>query len=87
MKRSAFRWLSGADAVATFESSPGNRRGFCRHCGCVAPIETAYGAVRVRATSLNYRDLLLVRTISWIGIIGYFAGHEFWELFAVWINV
>lgn len=33
------------------------------------------------------RDLLLVRTISWMGIIAYFAGHEFWELFAVWINV
>jgi hypothetical protein len=33
------------------------------------------------------RDLLLVRIISWIGIIGYFAGHEFWEYFALWINV
>jgi hypothetical protein len=33
------------------------------------------------------RDLLLVRTISWIGIVGYFVGHEFWEYFALWINV
>jgi hypothetical protein len=33
------------------------------------------------------RDLFLARTISWLGIVGYFAGHEFWELFAMWINV
>jgi hypothetical protein len=33
------------------------------------------------------RDLLLARTISWIGIVAYFAGHEFWEYFALWINV
>ena len=33
------------------------------------------------------RDLLLARAISWVAIIGYFVGHEFWELFALWINV
>jgi hypothetical protein len=33
------------------------------------------------------RDLLLVRVLSWLGIIGYFAGHEFWEYFASLINV
>jgi hypothetical protein len=33
------------------------------------------------------RDLLLARAISWLGIIGYFAGHEFWEYLALWINV
>ncbi len=27
------RWLSGEDLVATYESSPGNYRCFCRQCG------------------------------------------------------
>lgn len=53
VKIGSFRWLSGEDAVATFESSPGNRRGFCRTCGCVAPIRTAYGAVRVPGGALD----------------------------------
>lgn len=29
----AFRWLSGEDQIATYESSPGVHRCFCRHCG------------------------------------------------------
>jgi len=33
------------------------------------------------------RDLLLARAVCWVGIIGYFVGHEFWEYFALWINV
>jgi hypothetical protein len=33
------------------------------------------------------RELMLQRVISWAGIIGYFAGHEFWQLFASWISV
>lgn len=53
VKRASFRWLSGEDQVATFESSPGNNRGFCKTCGCVAPIPTAYGAVRVPAGALD----------------------------------
>jgi hypothetical protein len=32
-------------------------------------------------------ELTLQRVISWVGIIGYFAGHEFWQLFASWIGV
>ena len=31
--RSDFRWASGEDVVASFESSPGKRRFFCPHCG------------------------------------------------------
>lgn len=30
---SHFRLLAGANAVATYESSPGKERCFCRHCG------------------------------------------------------
>jgi hypothetical protein len=48
-----FRWLSGEDKVETFESSPGNLRGHCRTCGCVAPIKTFYGAVRVPGGALD----------------------------------
>ena len=49
----AFHWLSGEDEVASYESSPGNLRGYCRTCGCVAPIATSYGAVRVPGGALD----------------------------------
>jgi hypothetical protein len=32
-----FRWISGQELVATFESSPGNHRAFCKVCGSRAP--------------------------------------------------
>ncbi len=48
-----FRWLAGRDAVAAYESSPGNDRAFCATCGCVAPVQTGYGAVRVPAGALD----------------------------------
>ncbi len=53
VRASAFHWLSGEGDVATFESSQGNLRGHCRTCGCVAPITTSYGAVRVPAGALD----------------------------------
>lgn len=53
VKPQSFRWLAGDDTVATFESSPGNRRGFCRIYGCVAPVQTSYGAIRVPAGALD----------------------------------
>src|SRR5262245_13735132 len=34
---SSFRWLSGEQHLATFESTPGNRRAFCKVCGSRAP--------------------------------------------------
>ena len=49
----SFRWLSGADQVATYESMPGNQRGFCRRCGCVAPIATNQGVIRVPGGALD----------------------------------
>ena len=53
VKPQSFRWLAGDDNVAAYESSPGNKRGFCRTCGCVAPQQTSYGAVRVPAGALD----------------------------------
>jgi len=53
VRRNNFRWLSGADHVAAYESSPGNKRAFCRTCGSVAPIVTSYGAVRVPGGALD----------------------------------
>jgi hypothetical protein len=32
-----FRWISGADLLSTYESSPGNHRAFCKTCGSRAP--------------------------------------------------
>ena len=49
----SFRWLSGEDHTVAYESSPGNQRAFCRTCGCVAPIRTSYGAVRVPGGALD----------------------------------
>jgi hypothetical protein len=48
-----FRWLQGFDRLGGYESSPGNKRAFCRTCGSVVPIQTAYGAVRVPAGALD----------------------------------
>lgn len=53
VRRGSFRWVSGADHTVAFESSPGNKRAFCRTCGSVAPIETSYGAVRVPGGALD----------------------------------
>ena len=49
----SFRWVSGEDHVVAYESSPGNKRGFCRTCGSIAPLRTAYGAVRVPGGALD----------------------------------
>jgi hypothetical protein len=35
-----FRWIAGEELLTFFESSPGNRRGFCRVCG--SPILSKY---------------------------------------------
>jgi hypothetical protein len=53
VRPSSFRWLCGADQTVTYESSPGNQRAFCRTCGAIAPIQTAYGAVRVPGGALD----------------------------------
>ena len=53
VKRDSFRWLSGEDGVTAYESSPGNKRAFCRTCGSVAPIATSYGAIRVPGGALD----------------------------------
>jgi hypothetical protein len=53
VRRDGFRWTAGENEVGAYESTPGNQRGFCRRCGCVAPIVTNYGAVRVPAGALD----------------------------------
>lgn len=53
VRRNAFRWLSDRTTARSFESSPGNKRGFCGVCGATVPIETNYGAVRVPAGALD----------------------------------
>src|SRR5579871_5972559 len=63
MRPAGFRWLSGEADVDTYESSPGNRRAFCRICGCVAPILTNYGAVRVPGGALEEDPALRPDTV------------------------
>lgn len=53
VRRDGFRWLCDDPLVWTYESSPGNQRGFCPICGAVAPVETHYGAVRVPGGALE----------------------------------
>ena len=53
VKRESFRWVSGEDHIVAYESSPGNKRAFCRTCGSVAPSRTPYGAVRVPGGALD----------------------------------
>jgi len=53
VKRDSFRWVSGENQTVAFESSPGNKRAFCRTCGSVAPVRTSYGAVRVPGGALD----------------------------------
>ena len=53
VKPQNFRWLAGDDNVCLYESSPGNKRAFCRTCGCVVPVATNYGAVRVPGGALD----------------------------------
>jgi hypothetical protein len=38
VKAADFRWLKGEELVASYESSPGGQRGFCRTCGSNLPV-------------------------------------------------
>ena len=39
----SFHWLSGADKVRTYESSPGGHRPFCGRCGSIVPSKMRTG--------------------------------------------
>lgn len=86
VRAGAFRWRAGQDHIETFESSPGNLRGRCRTCGSIAPIATAYGAVRVPGGALDEDpgvrpDVVLFETgkAEWCGLDDAMggAGHVF----------
>ncbi len=38
VKAADFQWLKGEELVASYESSPGAHRGFCRTCGSNLPV-------------------------------------------------
>jgi len=38
VKASDFRWVRGEELVASYQSSPGLKRGFCRTCGSNLPV-------------------------------------------------
>jgi hypothetical protein len=38
VKAADFRWVKGEELVASYQSSPGGQRGFCRTCGSNLPV-------------------------------------------------
>lgn len=42
VEKDKFRWLAGEDNIATYESSPGSARKFCRTCGSMVPGQAPY---------------------------------------------
>lgn len=50
----AFRWVSGEEAVSTYQSPAHGARAFCRHCGSATPrVEADTGLVICPASSLE----------------------------------
>jgi hypothetical protein len=50
----AFRWVSGEDAVSTFQSPTHGARAFCSHCGSLTPrVESDTGLVICPASSVE----------------------------------
>ena len=58
--RENFRWLTGEDKLASYESSPGKKRFFCSVCGChMSPRATnppTYFCERQRSTTTRVFD-------------------------------
>jgi hypothetical protein len=49
-----FKWVSGEANVATYESSPGGGRAFCKVCGAIAPASAPeHGIVFIAAGNLD----------------------------------
>ena len=48
-----FRWVSGEDAIARYESSPGFLRAFCSSCGSVVPESFRKGQISIPVGCLN----------------------------------
>src|SRR5262245_18048667 len=67
VRPASFRWLSGEDQVVGYESSPGNKRAFCRTCGSIAPIATFYGVVRVPGGALDEDPVVVPDVILFSG--------------------
>jgi hypothetical protein len=42
VSKKKFRFVSGEDLIAHYESTPGSTRGFCRTCGSSAPGQAPY---------------------------------------------
>ena len=90
-----FRWLSGEGNVASYPSSPGNVRSFCKTCGSNMPVLEDGGAhVIIPAGTLDddpgMRPVVHILTDSkapWYEIgdalprYGAFPPQEFWEPF------
>ena len=52
-ERDNFRWVSGEDAIAEYESSPGVIRNFCSNCGSVVPEAFSKDRIAIPAGGLD----------------------------------
>jgi hypothetical protein len=81
-----FRWISGEDMLARYESSPGSSRVRCKVCGCQAPGQAPYlPTMSIPAGLLDddpgVRPMLHVFTSSkapWWTIADDLPQHEKW---------
>lgn len=71
--REAFTLEQGADNLATYRSSPPNRRRFCKTCGCHLFIESDNAPDTVEISTGTIDD-------------GAHPGHEPDQLFHVWVG-
>jgi hypothetical protein len=65
VKAADFEWVQGEEAVTFYESSPGNRRGFCRVCGspiCVAQRRRSENGRLAEAAVAESRLLAMTET-------------------------
>jgi hypothetical protein len=53
VRRDGFRWLSGESEIGAYESSPGNRRAFCKTCGSRVPWQGVFPTMIVPGGALD----------------------------------
>jgi len=91
-----FNWLSGQESVATYDSSPGNHRAFCKNCGSRMPqTNDAWPFITIPAGSLDKdpntkpkANIFTASKVSWLSIdnsipsVSDMGSADFWA--SVW---
>ncbi len=67
VKREHFRWLKGEESLASYESSAGKFRHFCKHCGShLVAQRPAQAHVIVRVATLDAEPNLSPEAHIWV---------------------